>query len=723
MFSFSRTSSWTDRTPFNGKQSMICKGTIFVSTLPVYVLMAALCSLSSIASAQDNPAPVSSSADKAKTVEAKEEERFDLILPEIDVRLVLEKLATRSKRNIALSPDVQGVVTARLHDVTVDEAFDAILQASDLDTSQKGTIMHVFPKEGVSKSATSGAGRPAVAAYEINVALTPDGTFQMKVENGDVRSVLLKLSALSGRNLILSPEVQGNLSLNLAGVTFGDALGAIVSSLNLVHEVQGNMIQLRSQTESVAMKRLEVRVFHLSYLTSQQAKAYILGVISAKGSIMTADGEITHSLALEEKEVESEDTAASGDVSVFTATDESLVVHDYRENLDKISDIIERTDIRPDQVLIEATILSALLTDDTSLGVSFDAVMGSNFTDFVDAAGETATNMLDGMDVPITERRNLNYNTGRVNQGSNIGDMDGKNPFRMGVLMGDVSMFIEALDSITDITVIATPRLQVINRHHGKVLIGKRDGYNTSTTFANERTESSIEFLETGTKLTVVPFIGKDGYVRLEVKPELSEGETVPYSSEFGTTVLIPESRTAEAFSSVLIRDGETMVLGGLFRENVRSTTDRIPGLGDVPYLGAATGSTRDTVIREEVIILLTPYIQKTREPTDPKELERQRKTRGKLGMRGDLRWGQSRLLSDRHLQRAQQALRDGEPALARWASHLAYGVRPELPATLETRDEIARSSFWTTRAAEAVQHQHVGEMLSQEITREANKP
>jgi type IV pilus assembly protein PilQ len=692
-----------------------------VSALPVYILMAALCSLSSIASAQDNPAPVSPSVDKAKPVETKGEERFDLILPEIDVRLVLEKLATRSKRNITLSPDVKGVVTARLHDVTVDEAFEAILQTSDLQTSQKGTITYVFPKEGVKKVAPDGA-VPVVAAHEINVAMTPDGTFLMKVENGDVRSVLLKLSALSGRNLILSPEVQGNLSLNLVGVTFDDALGAIVSSLNLAYEAQGNMIQLRSQTESVAMKQREVRVFHLSYLTSKQAKAYILGVISERGSIMTADGEMTQSLKLEEKQAEEEDTAASGDTSSFTATDDSLVVHDYRENLDKISDIIKRTDIRPDQVLIEATILSALLTDDTSLGVSFDAVMGSNFTDFVDGVGETTTNMLGGMNVPTTERRNLNYNTGRIHQGSNIGDMNGKNPFRLGVLMGDVSVFIEALDSITDITVIATPRLQVINRHHGKVLIGKRDGYNTSTTFSNERTESNIEFLETGTKLTVVPFIGKDGYVRLEVKPELSEGETVPYSSEFGSTVLIPESRTAEAFSSVLIRDGETMVLGGLFRENVRSTRDRIPGLGDLPFGGAAFGSTRDTIVREEVIILLTPYIQKTREPIDPKELDRQRKTRGKLGVRGDLRWNQSRLISDRHLRRSQQALRDGKPALARWASHLAHGVRPDLSATIESQGETARTSFWATRAEEAVKHQQVGELLNQEITREANQ-
>jgi type II secretory pathway component GspD/PulD (secretin) len=439
-------------------------------------------------------------------------------------------------------------------------------------TSLRKRHSYVFPKDGTKKSAPSGAA-PVVVAHEINVALTPDGTLLMKVENGDVRSVLLKLSALSGRNLILSPEVQGNLSLNLSGVTFDGALGAIVSSLNLAYEVQGNMIQLRSQTESVAMKHREVRVFHLSYLTSQQAKAYILGVISERGSIMTADGEMTQSLTLEEKQSESEDAASSGDISSFTATDDSLVVHDYRENLDKISDIIKRTDIRPDQVLIEATILSALLTDDTSLGVSFDAVMGSNFTDFVDTVGETTTDMLGGMNVPVTERRNLDYNTGRVNQGSNIGDMNGKNPFRLGVLMGDVSVFVEALDSVTDITVIATPRLH-----------------------------------------------------------------------------------------------------------------------------------------------------QKTREPIDPKELDRQRKTRGKLGVRGDLRWNQSRLISDRHLQRSQQALRDGKPALARWASHLAHGVRPELPATIESQGETARSSFWTTRAEEAIKHQHVAELLNQEITRETNQ-
>jgi type II secretory pathway component GspD/PulD (secretin) len=203
----------------------------------------------------------------------------------------------------------------------------------------------------------------------------------------------------------------------------------------------------------------------------------------------------------------------------------------------------------------------------------------------------------------------------------------------IGFMSNNVGFFVRALESITDVTVMANPKLLVLNKQRGEVFVGSEDGYLT-TTFTETTATQTVEMLKTGTRLVVRPFIGRDDYVRLEVHPEDSSG----FVAVVGQSAL-PSKRTTEATSNVLVRDGHTIIIGGLFREETGIGRSQTPLIGNVPYLGALFRSTGDSTKREEVIILITPRII-TKEADDAvSEQHKDEVERFRIGQRKGLRW------------------------------------------------------------------------------------
>ncbi len=148
---------------------------------------------------------------------------------------------------------------------------------------------------------------------------------------------------------------------------------------------------------------------------------------------------------------------------------------------------------------------------------------------------------------------------------------------------------------------LANPKVLALNKQRGEVLVGREDGYLT-TTVTDTTTVQTVEFLKTGTRLTFRPFIGNDGYIRLEVHPEDSDGTVVGG---------LPSKTTTEVTSNVMVKDGHTIVIGGLFREGNTRARKQVPVLGNIPILGALFRNANDQTTREEIIILLTPHIIK----------------------------------------------------------------------------------------------------------------
>ena len=124
-----------------------------------------------------------------------------------------------------------------------------------------------------------------------------------------------------------------------------------------------------------------------------------------------------------------------------------------------------------------------------------------------------------------------------------------------------------------------------------------------------------MSFLETGTRLAFRPYIGDDGYIRMDIYPKDSDG-TLKQNN-------IPDETSTELRTNVVVKDGQTVVIGGLFRDSVVTTKSQVPVLGDLPLVGVLFRGKKDTTSREEVIIILKPHIVDEPSQTHPdKRLE-----------------------------------------------------------------------------------------------------
>ena len=454
--------------------------------------------------------------------------------------------------------------------------------------------------------------------------MTRPGTFKISVRGADLRSVLQLLSIQGKQNIVATKEVVGTVTADLYDVTLDEALEAVLHSAGFVYRRKGSFVYVYTQEQLAkvlqAEQKLVVRSFRLHYITAKDAKDLIAPLLSKDG---------TTSLTPEAASgIEQSSTDAGGNQY---ATSDILIVKDYEEIVKRIAALLQEWDVKPEQVLIEATILRARLNEINSLGVDFTALAGIDF-EMLGSSSDVTSMTTTPLTGAAVDDRAVRFGT----------DFSGAVPaggMTLGFISNNIAMFIRALESVTDTTVLANPKLLVVNKQRGEVMVGNRDGYLTTTVTETTATQT-VEFLETGTQLLVRPFICKDGYVRLEIHPKDSSG-----SVELVGQSALPQETTTEVTSNVLIKDGHTIVIGGLFRESTTATRGQLPIVGNVPYLGAMFRNTTDTTTREEVIILITPRIIKHANDEAVSEQILEKVERMRIGARKGMRWwGRSRL-------------------------------------------------------------------------------
>jgi type II secretory pathway component GspD/PulD (secretin) len=214
------------------------------------------------------------------------------------------------------------------------------------------------------------------------------------------------------------------------------------------------------------------------------------------------------------------------------------------------------------------------------------------------------------------------------------------------------------------------------------VLIGTNLGYRSSTTISTGgvATEGEVKFLQTGTQLVFRPYIGDDGYIRMDIYPKDSSASL----NEDG----VPTEQTTQLRTNILVKDGETIVIGGLFRDVVTTTRNQVPLLGDLPIVGALFRGTTDSTRREEVIILLTPHIIERAGQTDG-ELRAADIDRKRYGARTALQGITRAKLAEDHYTKAVQYYADGNSVEALSELNGALDLRPTYLEALRLKERI----------------------------------
>lgn len=449
------------------------------------------------------------------------------------------------------------------------------------------------------------------------------GKISLDLKGMDIVEVIKMLAAKGSLNVVLGADVKGKVTIFLKSVNLMDALDIILIANNLAYDKRGDIIYVMSQRdyeriygEKYAEKK-EVMTFRLKYAKAAEAGKALNQIKTKVGKIIIDEGsntivvidnpatvaqiigtiqtidiptvtkifELKYAKAADMKDKVTENlTKGIGTMQIDERTNK-IVVTDLEKKVQDIERILTAFDDKLQQVLIEAKILQITLDDHLKLGVDWNSVVQKiqkevNLQSAFQLAGFTAF--------------------GPPGAQLLIGSLGST----------DVNVLIQVLKTIGDTDLLSSPRITAINNQEAKILIGTSQPYATNTvtqTTGTATTGTNISFLDIGVKLYVTPTINKDGFITMKIRPEVSSSSSNYTYGSPSTT--IPIVQTTQAETSVSIKDGTTIIIGGLIKDQRTQTVNKIPFLGDLPMIKYAFSSTDSEVQKQELVIFLTPHI------------------------------------------------------------------------------------------------------------------
>jgi type IV pilus assembly protein PilQ len=504
------------------------------------------------------------------------------------------------------------------------------------------------------------------------IAVSATNQVELHVVEAPLSTVLRVLSTESRRNIIASSRVKGTVTADLFGVSFEEALKAILLPNGCDYIEQGKFIYVDTieaiegwnEEEEVEPEEPEAvaRLFKLDYVTADEVLPMILPLlVKPENAVAMAASEQAGA-------------GGGGESGSGSAGPEMLMVVEVPDRLALIEQVIDQIDVRPKQVMVEATILRAQLNEQNALGIDFNVLGGVDF-EMLSSTSPGVTDVSTG-NVPQAELNNTNL-TVRTDFNSLVPN----GGFTFGILKDQIAVFLRALEQVTDVTVLANPKVLTLNRQMGEVIVGRRDGYITTTVTETTATES-VEFLETGTQLRFTPFVGDDGYIRMRIHPEDSSGGL--------SAANLPFKNTTEVTTSIMVRDGHTILIGGLFRESTEARRSQVPVVGNIPLAGPLFRNTDDLTAREEVIILLTVHIVDDKDDAESfakisEDIEQLR-----VGMRRGLQPHGRERLAMAHYHWALQHLEKDRFDKALWDARMALHLVPTYTPALKLKAQLA---------------------------------
>lgn len=449
-----------------------------------------------------------------------------------------------------------------------------------------------------------------------------DKTVTLDVQNMNIDAVVKMIADQSGMNVALSNNVIGTVTVKLDSVSVIQALDSVLKANNYLYSIENGIISVYTYQDSEQQERfvnLETRVFTLGYTDVADLKKVLLSMKTARGRIETNEKNnqviVTDTpekvkeieIALKEldqptetkeykllyskaKDVEPKILQVipkeKGDVYIDERTN-SITVRATPVILKNIDNFIGGWDSQHKQVLIESMILEVTLDEGTKLGIQWQQLSQLP----VDSSGKAAHH-------PALINTAAMFASGLPAAGP-------AGFFKIGSLTADeYNIAIDALKSNANTEVLSSPRIVVIDNEKANILIGSSEPYAVATTDPiTHLLVQDIKYVDVGVKLEVTPQIGEDNYVTMKIHPEVSTARRVPEVDN------VVAKDTTQADTVMMVRDGETIVLGGLIKNQKKLTVNKIPILGDLPLFGLLFRNKNYQDQKREVIVFVTPHI------------------------------------------------------------------------------------------------------------------
>ncbi|SFQ15817.1 type IV pilus assembly protein PilQ [Ralstonia sp. NFACC01] len=415
----------------------------------------------------------------------------------------------------------------------------------------------------------------------------------LNFQNIDVRSLLQVFADFTNLNIVTSDSVTGTLSLRLKDVPWDQALQIVLDSKGLASRRNGNVLwvaprgelatkekaELESQQQVTELEPLRSQVFRLNYQNAGDVRNMLLGTGAAGGAGGAAGG--TTSRVLSKR----------GSLTADTRTNQ-LFVSDIPSKLEEVQAFLQKIDIPVRQVMIEARIVEADDTFSRNLGAKLGFASKTNGAGY----GNTYTNVVS----PVTQGATWD-NSPAISLPAN--GINGVNAASVAVSLFNagagrfLALELSALEADGRGKIVSSPRVVTADNIKALIEQGTEIPYQQATSSG----ATSVSFKKANLKLEVTPKITPDGNIFLDVDVNK---DSVGIQTTNGFAI-----DTKHVQTQVLVENGGTVVIGGIYTQNERTDINKVPLLGDIPVLGNLFKSTNKINNRTELLVFLTPRV------------------------------------------------------------------------------------------------------------------
>ena len=487
------------------------------------------------------------------------QERISLDLRSIEIVEALKFLAMKSGLNIIATKNVAGRVTLMVEDVPMKDVFDIMLRSNSLAYVKQGEIHNVMTEE------------------------------EYKTLFGknfyDIRKVkVFRLNyAIPEKAFTLIDTIKSEIGRVLVEEDSGTVL--IMDTPEKIEEIEKALAVLEEQNL--------LRVFNLKYALAKDVEERLKTQLNVKkaGTIIADE------------------------------RSNQVIVQTFPDRMIEVEGLIAALDKRTKEVLIDTKIIKVKLSDERASGINWEGLIkiGSElgFSYFGSAPFSVLQSGSEWISRESFLKNNMTDSVGAYpfsgntpNLNTSIKTVPGKS-MHFGVIddKRDVDILVKYLQTEGNTQILSNPKLAVINNREAKIHVGERQAYITTTTTTGQSTSTiseEVTFIDVGIQLAVTPTINDDGYVTMNIKPEISSvvSELITPSGN-----RIPIIDTSMAETTVMVKDGVTIVIGGLRKDEKTDNSEGVPYLSKIPILGFLFRSGTKKTERTELLILITPHI------------------------------------------------------------------------------------------------------------------
>jgi type IV pilus assembly protein PilQ len=466
--------------------------------------------------------------------------------------------------------------------------------------------------------------------------LTGSENVTLDFKDADIRSVLKVIAYKSGINIVATPEVMGTITIRLQDVPWKKALDVILKTHGYGYEQVGNIItvapidtlteQKKKEVELAQVQPTVTEVFKLKYLDAQDAKKALKPQLSPRGKITVL--EMTGQAGWEFGTTELAKRKRIAEKKMGRS--KTLIISDIPPVLDRIKEVVEKIDIKPQQILIETRLME--VNRDKLRDIGFDWATGS--TGVSDGIGHTPIDKSDGKIVATVGAHAIGTSGITPSifgpKASGLTPTAGGLEFIYRKLSGtQFEAILYALEEDVDTNTLSAPSIMALNNQEATILVGTKYPIlksEESTQSAYTVSKSLDYYQDIGIQLNVVPQISGEDHINMIIHPAVTSTTSGVGDTE---TVYYPIIETREAETRILMKNGETVVIGGLLKDIRSKSTVGIPILSKIPILGLFFR--RDTVdtAKIDLLIFLTAHIVKEDE-FSPEEINKLEESLGR---------------------------------------------------------------------------------------------